>query len=214
MNQDIREQLSALIDNELDRDRARFLLKRADHDVELVALWQRWHFAGEVLRGSAQDVRRDFLRGIHERLDGDAVALPSPSRHAGLLRWGSGFAVAASVALAALLLVRPETPGTTIVPGEELASEIATPATIETAPSVVVPSPYRVQDLRPPYRLDAQTVAAREAGRYGGQLQFDPGYEAYWLRHQQALNDRAGEAATPWLAPLRPEATVESVTTH
>ena len=34
-NPEIREQLSALIDNELDRDRARFLLKRATPRVKL-----------------------------------------------------------------------------------------------------------------------------------------------------------------------------------
>lgn len=205
MNQDIREQLSALIDNELDRDRTRFLLKRAEHDAALVALWQRWHLTGEVLRGAALPLRQDFLAGIHARLDDTQARSVAVSRRADVLRWTGGFAVAASVALAALMLVQPPS-GTVPVPLEQEMASNPSAASIAPVPSVVAPSPYRVQDLRPPYRLDAQTVSAYEAGRYGAQSRFDPGYEAYWLRHQQAVNERAGAAgATPWLSPLRPD---------
>lgn len=208
MNQELREQLSALIDNELDRDCARFLLKRAEHDTDLVALWQRWHFAGEAMRGTALPLSRDFLRGINERLDGEEVAqVAAAPRHVGILRWGSGFAVAASVALVALLLVRPEAQITDVLPGEALVSSPLPANTDQTSASVVAPSPYRVQDLRPPYRLDAQVVAAREADRFGAQPRFDPGYEAYWLRHQHAVNDRADNVTMPWLAPLHPDVT-------
>lgn len=203
MNPEIREQLSALIDNELDRDRARFLLKRAEHDGELVALWQRWHFVGEAMRGAALPLRKDFARSIAERLDEEeTAAAPVAPRRFQALRWGGGFAVAASVALAALLFARPDATVPVPVAGGEIASQPA-PTLDVAAPSVVAPSPYREQDLRPPYRIDAQTVAARDAGRYG--VRFDPAHEAYWLRHQQAVNGRNGEAATPWLAPLRPD---------
>lgn len=206
MNQELREQLSALIDNELDRDRARFLLKRAEHDTDLVALWQRWHFAGEAMRGTALPLGKDFLRGIHEKLDGDEmVDVAARPRHVGMLRWGSGFAVAASVALVALLLVRPEAQMADVTAGNGLVSTTVPVSTDPASPSVVAPSPYRVQDLRPPYRLDAQVVAAREADRYGTQTRFDPDYEAYWLRHQQAVNDRADGVTMPWLAPLHPD---------
>ncbi len=212
MNQDIREQLSALIDNELDRDRTRFLLKRAEHDVELVALWQRWHLAGEVLRGAALPLRQDFLSGIHTQLEADlAGQRPLPSRH-GMVRWAGGFAVAASVALAALLLVQPPPATTPILEGNEVASDLPVNVDVPVA-SVVAPSPYRVQDLRPPYRLDAQAVSAYEAGRSGTQSRFDPGYEAYWLRHQHALSERTQTTGqTPWLSPLRPDLATASPT--
>ena len=205
MNNEIREQLSALIDNELDRDRTRFLLKRAEHDGELVALWQRWHFVGEAMRGAALPLRKDFARSIAQRLDEeDAVAVPVEPRRAQALRWGGGFAVAASVALAALLFARPD--ATTMpapVVGGEIASQPAPTLDVAAVASVVAPSPYREQDLRPPYRFDAQTVAASDAGRYG--VRFDPAHEAYWLRHQQAVNGRTGDVVMPWLAPLRPD---------
>ena len=47
------EQLSALMDGELDRDATRFLLKRCESDRELVDCWQRWHVTGEIMRGGA-----------------------------------------------------------------------------------------------------------------------------------------------------------------
>lgn len=211
MNQDIREQLSALIDNELDRDRARFLLKRAEHDAELVALWQRWHYVGESMRGSALPLRKDFASSIMERIDDEYAAEAVLPRHPKVLRWGSGFAVAASVALAALLLVPTDTAITPTDRNAQFASQPAPVAEESAVASVVAPSPYREQDLRPPYRFDAQTVAAREAGRYGMQARFDPGHEAYWLRHQHALNDRANESL-PWLTPLRPDVAERAVT--
>ncbi|MCX7556725.1 sigma-E factor negative regulatory protein [Xanthomonadaceae bacterium JHOS43] len=212
-NPEIREQLSALIDNELDRDRARFLLKRAEHDGELVALWQRWHFVGEAMRGAALPLRKDFARSIAERLDEETVAAPVVPRYSHALRWGGGFAVAASVALAALLLTRPDATLSVPVTGNEIASQPA-PATDVAGPSVVAPSPYREQDLRPPYRFDAQTVSA-QAGRFGAQqIRFDPANEAYWLRHQQAVSGRTGETIAPWLAPLRTDVAEPSSNPH
>jgi sigma-E factor negative regulatory protein RseA len=203
MNQDIREHLSALIDNELDRDRTRFLLKRAEHDTELVAVWQRWHFFGEAMRGTALPLRKDFARQIAARLDEEPGAVATaPPRESRVLRWGGGFAVAASVALAALLFTRPGTDPGVPPAGDALAGAQDAGA----AESVVAPSPYRVQDLRPPYRFDAQTVSSSEDARLGGQLRYDPRFEAYWLRHQQAVNGRGGEQAAPWLSPLGPQA--------
>ncbi len=208
MNQDIREQLSALIDNELDRDRTRFLLRRAEHDAELVALWQRWHFVGEAMRGAALPLRKDFARGVMAQLDEeDGVTAMPVSQGSRVLRWGGGFAVAASVALVALLFARPG--NDPAMPAPAVQGDTAELAQLaDPTPSVVAPSPYRVQDLRPPYRFDAQTVAAREDGRYGSQLRYDPRFESYWLRHQQALNGRAAEQQAPWLSPIRPQEAV------
>lgn len=203
MNQDIREQLSALIDNELDRDRTRFLLKRAEHDSELVALWQRWHFSGEAMRGMALPLRRDFLQGIRQGIEDEIeVEHATTSGRGNALRWGGGFAVAASVALAALLLAHPQSTTTPVAFEAGMVADAA-PAQDLAQPSVVAPSPYRVQDLRPPYRLDAQTVSAYESGRHDSPMRFDPGHEAYWLRHQQAINGRNEAPLKPWLSPLR-----------
>lgn len=212
MNQEIREQLSALIDNELDRDRMRFLLKRAEHDAELVALWQRWHLLGEVMRGSALPLRKDFLRGISARLDqaqetdmplpsaGTAAARPAGSRAPDILRWSGGAALAASVALAALIFVRPEASLPGSGPSLSEAGRLAQQNVSSPAPAVVAPSPYREQDLRPPYRLDAQVVAAGEFVPFRPQLRLEPQHQPYWAGQAGALPRSQMQV---WSVPLR-----------
>jgi negative regulator of sigma E activity len=205
--QDIREQLSALIDGELERDSARFLLRRIGHDEELGARWERWHRYGEALRGAAQPLREDFAARIMAAIENDEVqaAVEQPREHR-VLRWGGGFAVAASVAFAALLLVRPAGNGETpMVPGEGIASEMPAMPVVEDA--VVAPSPYREQDLRLPQRFNTQTVSALDNSGYGLKFGFDPNAEAYRLRHQQVTNNAAYgvQSVTPqaWSVPLR-----------
>ena len=50
MSQDVREQLSALMDGELDRDSTRFLLRRLDADPALKSQWERMQLARAALR--------------------------------------------------------------------------------------------------------------------------------------------------------------------
>src|SRR5688500_18373350 len=161
MNHEIKQQLSALIDGELERDQTRFLLKRLQTDAELTECWSRWHAAGESLRGQGiTPLRLDFAHRIAQALEAEAA--PKRPAMAPLLRWAGGFAVAASVALAALLAVDP---GTDAPPAAPLAVA-PTPVPSATPPAEVAPSPYREQDLRPPLRLDTQTVSASDASPY------------------------------------------------
>ncbi|MEO6688925.1 MAG: sigma-E factor negative regulatory protein, partial [Dokdonella sp.] len=50
MNQHIHEQLSALMDGELERDETRFLLKRLATDQELPLRWGRYHLVRQSMR--------------------------------------------------------------------------------------------------------------------------------------------------------------------
>ena len=45
MSQQIREQISALMDGELSRDETAFLLRRMEHEPALVTSWSRFHRA-------------------------------------------------------------------------------------------------------------------------------------------------------------------------
>src|SRR5688572_12533796 len=104
---ELRQQLSALVDGELERDQLRFLVRRVPGDVELRGVWQRWHVAGDCLRGQGSaPLRADFVARIALAIDAE----PTVSRAYGgqALKWAGGFAVAASVALAALLAVNPQ----------------------------------------------------------------------------------------------------------
>lgn len=193
---DISQQLSALVDGELEREQARFLLRRLQGDADLAGRWQRWHLARDCLRGQAgTPVREDFALRIALALEHEAA--PGRSRAAEVLKWAGGFAVAASVAVAALLAVSPGDPAQ---PGSPVIA--AQPAI--AAPAQVAPSPYREQDLRPPLLIDARTVSA-ESGASGAVLRLDPRIESYLVRHNEAAAAQ-GRGLAPYatlVTPLR-----------
>ncbi|MGH8216242.1 MAG: sigma-E factor negative regulatory protein [Rhodanobacteraceae bacterium] len=104
-----REDLSALMDGELAAEPTRFLLRRLDHDPEFGATWSRWHLiraclASDSARMSAQRRDNDFAAGVAAALEADAVPQSRPRHWA---RYLGGGAIAASVAVAALMLNVP-----------------------------------------------------------------------------------------------------------
>jgi negative regulator of sigma E activity len=114
LDQHHRQQLSALLDGALAPDEARFLLRRLQHDATLAACWERWHLAGEVLRGRTQ---APLPAGFSARVAA-IVALEPPARRgrhgpasaAPRHAWRHGLgvaALAASVAVVALFVARP-----------------------------------------------------------------------------------------------------------
>ena len=107
------QQLSALMDGDLAADQARFLLRRMQHDTELTACLERWQLCGDALRGQA---RAPAPAGFADRV-ANAIAAGSASAEGTapalnrrtLARWGGG-ALAASVAVIALFMVRQQVP--------------------------------------------------------------------------------------------------------
>ena len=177
-----RQQLSALVDGELERDQARFLIRRLADDADLCGTWQRWHVAGECLRGhGAAPLRADFVASISLAIADDATPRSGGvSRET--LKWLGGFAVAASVALVALMAVRPEAqdPAATAQP---LIAVVPPPG------AEVAPSPYRVEDLRPPVRgNEAMTVLnnGADSDYLSATVRVDPRIEGYLVRHNEA----------------------------
>jgi sigma-E factor negative regulatory protein RseA len=103
MSNEIREQLSALMDGELPRDQVRFLLRRVDADAQLAQTWTRYQLASSVLRRSALlPLREDFADALMQQLGEGQSALGRR-----LLRWAGGGAIAAAVAVFALVSTRP-----------------------------------------------------------------------------------------------------------
>lgn len=132
MNEQIREQLSALMDGELDADQTRFVLARANGDAELVQRWARYQLAGQALRREAMPpLRAGFADAVMAAITASPARQPLGQR---LLRWGAGGAIAASVALAALVVTRPagEAPGTAP------AALVRTPSAALNAPAIAV----------------------------------------------------------------------------
>lgn len=214
---DAREQLSSFMDGELPGDAARFLIKRCGTDAELAGCWERWHVTGELLRGgqvTPMAMRIDLVRAVSDALDAEAAPVSvrvSGSVGRTALRWGGGFAVAASVALAALIVVRPtaspEPMLAATVPASVPAQAI-TPASA-VAVATVAPSSLREQDLRPPYRLDAQTVS-NDGSMPHRHLGFDPRIESY-LRRENGLRlqPQARLQVQPVILPVRAPAAAD-----
>lgn len=201
MNEDIKQQLSALVDGELDPQRARFLLSRLSADSELAADWSRWHLARACLRRETAGVLRpDFAAGIAAALGQESV--PRRALGAQVMRWAGGFAVAASVAVAALLAVPAG------VPVEPASTSVAIAPAPAPATAQVVASPLTERDLRPDLGRVAQTVAASSHARpLGPALRIDPQLESYLLRHNAALRHGGDDSFLPFVpvvAPVRP----------
>ena len=187
---DAREQLSAMMDGELQRDVMRFVLKRCESENALGECWQRWHLAGEVMRGGRPiPLRVDLVRAVSLAIENETRPVAGVGR--AMLRWGGGFAIAASVALAALLVVRPNAG-----PEPTLSADVPQAAAINRPAAMVAPSALREQDLRPPYRLDAQTVS--DEGMPYRSMRFDPRIESY-LMARQGQRSFAPQHAVPYV---------------
>lgn len=138
-----REQLSALMDGALSADETRFLLRRLQHDASLAECWQRWRLAGEVMRGlaPAQRLPADFANRVAASLHGDAVPLAQAGtsrsrRTPAWLRWGGGAAMAASLAVAALVVEQP---------GIEASPEPAAAMVVATTDTAAAPQPQAAE---------------------------------------------------------------------
>lgn len=140
-----RRQLSAMLDGELRPDQAKFMLRRLQHDSELAGCWDRWQLAGDIMRGRhdgllPSDFADRVSRAIAEDADAGDVTGTAAGSTPRLLRWGGGAALAASVAMAALLVVRPEPVAVTGPASVEAAAEpgIADMSAAMTAGTVAV----------------------------------------------------------------------------
>jgi sigma-E factor negative regulatory protein RseA len=112
MTESNRETLSAGMDGELSREELRFLLRRLDHDDSLCQAWSDYHLARDGLRGQmAPRASVDFASRVMAALDAVEVAdvrqvqVVGKRRH--WFQWSAGGAIAASVAVAALMLTQP-----------------------------------------------------------------------------------------------------------
>ena len=142
---DDRETLSALFDGELPGDAVRFALKRLDHDAGWRETCGRWQLIGDALRGEATSVApADFAAGVMRMLASETHAvgaaaattqtIATGSASAGSRRrWIGGAALAASVAMAAVLVVRPYSQTTTATPGNPVVADMSVPASQGTA---------------------------------------------------------------------------------
>lgn len=150
-----REDLSALMDGELAAEPTRFLLRRLDHDPELGATWSRWHLiraclASDSARMSAPRLDNDFASRVASALQSDAVPQVRQRHWA---RYVGGGAIAASVAVAALMLNTPNPRVGAPAPVTQSSSAPASSAAAATALAEAAPAGNQAT---PPWLLSRQ----------------------------------------------------------
>jgi sigma-E factor negative regulatory protein RseA len=109
MNKDTLEHLSSLMDGELTQETGMFVARRLGADREMGAAWERYHLIRECLRRPGGRWSASGLTVDIERWQSGEHTGSTTKRGANRwLRPVSGFAIAASVALLAVLTVLPE----------------------------------------------------------------------------------------------------------
>lgn len=205
MSQEIREQLSALMDGELSRDETGFLLRRMGHDQALVACWSGFHLVRQALRRQEiVGMRGDFAAGVMASIETEAQ--PGQKRSGSLLRWASGGAIAASVAVAALVLSGPRDVADSL-PGESMASTATTPAPVLAATAAATPVVARNPEFRPPMIspvLDVQPASASSAGFSTPSTPLDPRTQSYLVRHYDATGINGQPGMLPYVLLIVP----------
>jgi sigma-E factor negative regulatory protein RseA len=179
MTDRINEQISAFLDGQLPRGEIGLLARRMERDAELRRAFGNYVLAGEVLRSPGGiTASADFVARVSAAIDSSnqetAEQAPAPSRAPRWARPAFATAVAASAALAAVLLVRPDMRG-----GEDITAGQGTPgAAAFAAFPTGGASPTPAQSQRLAGYLVAHSQFTSPMGRrnvWSGVLAADPG---------------------------------------
>ena len=161
MNTEIKEQLSALMDGEVQRDAARFVMRAVDSDPALAAEWSRFHIARDCLqRKPVLIADAGFAAAVMARLDVEVV--PQRSGSSRWARYLSGGAVAAAVAVVALMMSAPE---------KEIPSGSGTVASTTAPTRTATFNDSSISGPRMPQ------LAQPASATVGGETLFAPGYD-------------------------------------
>lgn len=128
-----RENLSAGMDGQLSSEELRFLLRRFEADASLAKTWGRYHVARDGLRRElAPMASADFADRVMRAIEQETGVSVVPQARRRWLRWSAGGAIAASVAVAALLVTQPAGQE-----GGEHTSPLAAAGSGNAAPSTI-----------------------------------------------------------------------------
>ena len=104
MTETNREQLSSLMDGELERGARDFMVRRLAKDAELTGRWRRYHAIRACLQREFSG-RESLCDRVSAALADEPAVQAEPRAGAGWLKPLGGVAVAASVAVAALVAI-------------------------------------------------------------------------------------------------------------
>lgn len=152
---DINEQVSALLDNELSHAQAKRILDQLEGDSTLLAQWDRYHLIGDIMRGEAVRFSAESVADrVREKLECSPLDIAQDNlfpitraRRFGR-RWvkpAGGAALAASVAILSVLAFPELTRNST-----ESGAEIASKPTLPDAAPYLVESRTHWKNLKEP----------------------------------------------------------------
>jgi len=192
MTQAQREHLSAGIDGELAREELRFLLRRFEHDTELREAWTRYHVARDGQRRQLSALASPGFAARVEQAIAQEAQAASARRVPHWLRWSTGGAIAAGVAVAALMIARPTDDGDHL--GPALAAQVSPSTEVVARDKPAVPAavpPWLSGDTASRY---SQQAAATLGESYGeaAMLPYARSLSPYRLPSMQGLDNSNG----------------------
>ena len=134
----MKEQISALMDDELDTDSVDHLFKAVKSDKELGACWAHYHLIGDAMRGSMM-IEASFTQRLMQKLEAEpAVLAPrSTKTERKPVVWSLAASVAA-VLLVGWVVLQQQLPAAGDAPVVEIAQNI--PSEYLYAHQAVAPS--------------------------------------------------------------------------
>ena len=128
-------QLSALVDEQLDAMEINLALHRLCRDRTLQARWERYHLISDALQGHLPDaLDLTFAARLHEAIAVEPVPRPAIKPLPAWYKPATGFGLAASVVLAALVGIKMNPPDSPLPSAPLISSAAPPPASITAAP--------------------------------------------------------------------------------
>ena len=174
MNEPFQEQTSLFVDDELSAEECEFFVRRLQRDPDARGRLLRYHLIGAALRGELKMQDPELLRRrLQAAMDGvtsaPATRTRRPGRYARFLKPAVGLAIAASVTVAALLVLEASRrDGASEAETSGVASlEASTAGEVDDAIYVVPPETEPRRMVSPPVRL---TNYMMQHGEYASRL--------------------------------------------
>ena len=169
MKEKLHEQLSALVDDELDTNEQSLLVRRLITDDSLRRRFARYQIISDTLKG---DLPERVDPGLHLRIQAalQNEAVPGVSRLHKLMKPAAGVAIAASVAVVAVLSLQ--------------SVRDSVPVSVPTVASAPAPSDY--------IRAEGQPLPVRQASRVRN-------LDAYLVNHNEFAVNRGIQGVLPYV---------------
>jgi sigma-E factor negative regulatory protein RseA len=144
------EQISTLMDGELDAHQAGQQLTRLQGDAEARACWESFHLIGDALRGDCV-VSRQFAARLHAQLAGEPTVLAprrSPARRVAAYAWSAAASLSAVALVGWIAFYSPLSPQPQLAtaPTGNPAIPVAATATPPPEQLASVPSEGRMNE--------------------------------------------------------------------